>query len=385
LATKNYDKDIFLKRNTWSSSATIENVSEKYAFRERIIKKNLPRINFDGKYDGSDKSYLVIDDPLSSYDIPNQYRIIYEIASAKKDNKHILIFTHNIDTINIANSQYSSAFEYEIMEKRKNTLYLNSVGYTASANVLSLTELLNHIEITYPHLNYLKLLLAKDEWEDTSDNHLIFHYDCPFNIDIDGINYSNDYLVNLIENFDDKTFQNSSYLNNTADKIIYCAAIRAWIEKQFYVNLSGDTGLQRKQFGDKIRYVFGGNRWNGSSRVTKEYLMSKKVMLNQHVHTESQKMPFYYSLNLTFDDITKEILDIKNKTVIVKGSYDYINKVNKCLNDKVNKVINCFELNIFEENSREILKCHDYILNTSGIKKISDMFHMNWSKNSILT
>ena len=81
----------------------------------------------------------------------------------------------------------------------------------------------------------------------------------------------------------------------------------------------------------------------------------------------------------------KEILDIKNKTVIVKGSYDYINKVNKCLNDKVNKVINCFELNIFEENSREILKCHDYILNTSGIKKISDMFHMNWSKNSILT
>ncbi len=260
----------------------------------------------------SDKSYLVIDDPLSSYDIPNQYRIIYEIASAKKDNKHILIFTHNIDTINIANSQYSSAFEYEIMEKRKNTLYLNSVGYTASANVLSLTELLNHIEITYPHLNYLKLLLAKDEWEDTSDNHLIFHYDCPFNIDIDGINYSNDYLVNLIENFDDKTFQNSSYLNNTADKIIYCAAIRAWIEKQFYVNLSGDTGLQRKQFGDKIRYVFGGNRWNGSSRVTKEYLMSKKVMLNQHVHTESQKMPFYYSLNLTFDDITKEILDIKN-------------------------------------------------------------------------
>ena len=37
----------------------------------------------------------------------------------------------------------------------------------------------------------------------------------------------------------------------------------------------------------------------------------------------------------------KEILDIKNKTVIVKGSYDYINKVNKCLNDKVNKVINC--------------------------------------------
>lgn len=65
IVDKNYDErlegifDIFLKRNIWSSSATIETVSEKYNFRERIIKKDLPRINFDGKYDGSDKRYLV--------------------------------------------------------------------------------------------------------------------------------------------------------------------------------------------------------------------------------------------------------------------------------------------------------------------------------------
>ena len=95
IVDKNYDEklesifDIFLKRNTWSSSATIENVSEKYTFRERIIKKNLPRINFDGKYDGSDKSYLVklfkngyeviptIDnlDDLKLLDNPNKYML----------------------------------------------------------------------------------------------------------------------------------------------------------------------------------------------------------------------------------------------------------------------------------------------------------------------
>lgn len=265
----------------------------------------------------SDKQYLVIDDPLSSYDIPNQYRIIYEISSAKKNGKHILIFTHNVDTINIANSQYNAAFEYEIMEKRNNTLYLNSIGYTANANVLSLDELLKHIDPAYPHLDYLKILLEKDTWEDTAQEHLIFHYDGPFNIDIHGVNYSNDYLVDLIENFDNRTFQNISYLNNTSDKIIYCSAIRAWIEKQLYDNLNGDPGLERKQFGDKVKYVFGGNRWTGSNRVTKEYLMSKKVMLNQHVHSKSQKMPFYYSLNLTFDDITKEILDIKDHFMII--------------------------------------------------------------------
>lgn len=65
IVDKNYDErledifDIFLERNTWSSNATIENVREKYEFRKRIIKKNLPRINFDGKYDGSNKEYLV--------------------------------------------------------------------------------------------------------------------------------------------------------------------------------------------------------------------------------------------------------------------------------------------------------------------------------------
>ena len=75
---------------------------------------------------------------------------------------------------------------------------------------------------------------------------------------------------------------------------------------------NNDIGLHRKQFGDKIKYIFNSNRWNGSDKVTREYLMSKKVMLNQHIHQQSQIMPFYYSLNLTFDDIANEIIDIKN-------------------------------------------------------------------------
>ena len=260
----------------------------------------------------SDKTTLIIDDPLSSYDIPNQYRIIYEIASSKKADKNILIFTHNVDTINIANSQYNAIFEYEIIEKKNNTLFLNSLSYTTTANVLSFEELINNIDNTYLHFDYLKLLLDKDSWSETDDSHLIFHYDSPFNKTINGVNYTNDYLVNLIDTFTPSTFQNESYLNNTANKIIYNAAIRAWIEKQFYDNLNGDANLTGKLFGEKVRYVFSGNRWTGSTKVTKEYLMSKKVMLNQQVHSKSQKMPFYFSLNLIFDDITKEIIDIKN-------------------------------------------------------------------------
>lgn len=62
---KNYDErledifDVFLRRNTWDSNATIENVGKSLDFKRRIIEKNLPRINFDGKYDGGGKEYLV--------------------------------------------------------------------------------------------------------------------------------------------------------------------------------------------------------------------------------------------------------------------------------------------------------------------------------------
>lgn len=65
IVDKNYDErlealyDVFLLRNTWNTDATIETIQDKSDFRRRVINKNLPRINFDGKYDGNSKEYLV--------------------------------------------------------------------------------------------------------------------------------------------------------------------------------------------------------------------------------------------------------------------------------------------------------------------------------------
>ena len=53
-------------------------------------------------------------------------------------------------------------------------------------------------------------------------------------------------------------------------------------------------------------------RWNGSENVTRKYLMSKKTMINQHNHYKSQILPFNYALNITLDELKKEILDIKS-------------------------------------------------------------------------
>lgn len=65
IVDKNYDErleeifDIFLRRNTWDTAATLEIVKNKNSFSKRVIEKNLPRINFDGKFDGNSKEYLV--------------------------------------------------------------------------------------------------------------------------------------------------------------------------------------------------------------------------------------------------------------------------------------------------------------------------------------
>ena len=72
----------------------------------------------------------------------------------------------------------------------------------------------------------------------------------------------------------------------------------------------------------------------------------------------------------------EQIGEIHGKTILVKGNYCFIKNVNKIICDD-NRVINCVMMDEFEENSREILENHGSILNTMGVKKISEMFQMN--------
>ena len=316
--------------NTFKFQFDVKASDIKYNEEEKNIEIKLPRkveqystgeINLMTfmvcmlEFVASDKECLIIDDPLSSYDIPNQYKIIYEIASSKSMDKHVLVFTHNLNTINIANSQHNGSFVYDVLEKSKNTLFINKIEYATKDNVISIENLKKYLDASYSNKKYLELLVEKDTWNDSIpdeyENHLIFHYDEPFSKDINGYIFNNDYLVDLIDNFDENSFNNINYIENTANKIIYTAALRIWIEKQFYDISSNDPSLHGKSFGLKIKYMFEGSRWTGSSKVTKEYLMSKKVMLNQHIHQKSQEMPFYFALNLSLDDVVKEIIDVK--------------------------------------------------------------------------
>lgn len=255
----------------------------------------------------SDKKLIVIDDPLSSYDIINQYLIIYKIAFAHKNDKKLLIFTHNIDTINISNSQQGGLFEYQYIEEYQGVLHIHDIEPIKADSFLKIDNLLTTED---QKEEYIKLIIEKEKVSVDSEMHKVFHYDEPYTYkEI----FTNEYLVTLIDAFNNN-FENKSFRENCIDKIIYLTAIRVWIEKQFWINNKKDKNLHGKQFGEKVAYLFSEEKpqkWNGASNVTKSFLMSKKVMLNQNTHTESQSVPFEYALNLSLDNLAKEILDIK--------------------------------------------------------------------------
>ena len=109
-------------------------------------------------------------------------------------------------------------------------------------------------------------------------------------------------------------------------------------------------------------------------------IIVKKVNLGREKKNKIKRINWKKNL------LSKEqIGEIKGETILIKGSYEFIQSVNEVLKTEDNRVIDCYDIDTFEQNSRTILEQHNAILNTSGIRKISDMFQMNKTLNGILT
>ena len=266
----------------------------------------------------SDRSIIVIDDPLSSYDIPNQYVIMYEIMSKLNNyNKKALIFSHNIDIINISKSQRNGYFEYEQIEivsskNLNNQRVINKIKIKNDNNIFSVSNFKHSNEV----LNLFFNKLYEKDYKNENNESELFHYHGTVNQD----GLSNEILVDLIDEVSKGTLDNNDFYVNGFVKIIYLVALRVWIEKKLYENVCVNEDIKlsfcnKKRLSEKIDYIFplnGKTLWTGSNKVNREFLMSKKVMLNQNAHSKDQITPFYYALNLTLFDIENEILQIKN-------------------------------------------------------------------------
>lgn len=269
------------------------------------------------EFEYSNKSTIVLDDPLSSFDIKRQYEIAFDIISRLiSNNKNVIIFTHNINLVNIINSQYPSIFEYKAIDMIDNVLKIYDINLPKNESILNIENLLSRIPKTNKYKKWLELLIEKDLWDDDCEYHQVFHYDetytCPLN------DCSNDELVKMIDDFDGE-FEGSTFEELSLEKIICLTALRVWIEKQMKDNFKGSfSGIN--QLFPKINHYFNHkDMWINNLDIEREDLVRKKVLLNQNDHYKSQIIPFHYVLSISCDDMANELLELKQILKIPVG------------------------------------------------------------------
>lgn len=269
------------------------------------------------EFEYSNKSTIVLDDPLSSFDIKRQYEIAFDIISRLiSNNKNVIIFTHNINLVNIINSQYPSIFEYKAIDMIDNVLKIYDINLPKNESILNIENLLSRIPKTNKYKKWLELLIEKDLWDDDCKYHQVFHYDetytCPLN------DCSNDELVKMIDDFDGE-FEGSTFEELSLEKIICLTALRVWIEKQMKDNFKGSfSGIN--QLFPKINHYFNHkDMWINNLDIEREDLVRKKVLLNQNDHYKSQIIPFHYALSISCDDMANELLELKQILKIPVG------------------------------------------------------------------
>lgn len=99
---------------------------------------------------GSEKQLLIIDDPISSYDLVNQYHIVHHLCRIiTNKGKHVIVFTHNPDVINVVNSQNQSGYSYFFFDKVNNTVIMNPLpkDMKSTGNVLEIDNLIKDTTI----------------------------------------------------------------------------------------------------------------------------------------------------------------------------------------------------------------------------------------------
>lgn len=267
---------------------------------------------------GSDKSLLVLDDPVSSLDLVNHYKIAYEIVKNNKRDKKLLILTHSVEFVNVVNSQHPNSFKFYYLEEANGRIFLQSISYDSSdpnPNIISL----HRLQDQPPFDRLIESLKSRESQSEISSIQRLFHFTIDKqHLDDDSNLFSNHDFIDLIDNFSD--FTNHDFYVNSFTKVLYLVALRTWLESKLFYLIPNEQNeikvqyLQKDTFHQKIDYIFPRLQVpliRVPENLSRDLLMSKKVMLNQSIHYESQIMPFAYAINISLDDLKNEILELK--------------------------------------------------------------------------
>lgn len=268
----------------------------------------------------TDKTHIILDDPLSSYDIPNQYRIMYEIVKYIRENssKKIIIFTHNSDALNIAKQyNHSCNFKFSYIERYNAELSIEELHI--DKNIINIENIIN----AHDHDGYLRANrdrenpLFNDPVVTKDQLNSIFHYDGSENsVTYFGHLLKNTDLISKIDTFSSGSLVNVNFITNTVNKVILLMSIRLFVEKKF-LDISSSVKadlLSVNEFGLRLKKINDNYINDAISKYPNfniDELKRMKVMLNQNEHYKSQVQPYYYAMNISLDELSEEIMKVK--------------------------------------------------------------------------
>ena len=136
----------------------------------------------------------------------------------------------------------------------------------------------------------------------------------------------------------------------------------------------------------KIKTIFENNLNEEINKILDNLIIDEKIK-NEilKINWKKDKIKKYNNKYNNLEKNIKIILKEKSKTIIlICGSKKYIQKINNILNkilDNENiQIINCYKVLEFDDDIKEILDEHKYILNTSGVHRINEIFEDYKSK-----
>ena len=296
------------------------------------------------KAKNSDKSIVILDDPISSFDSIYKNKIAYAIVKMLHNKKRIIL-THNIDLLRLLDGQFKKCFRLYLFNNTQG----EENGFISLSSderdmLINLDELLNTFrEKIFDYIRNTELFLISlipfMRGYSTVINNLtvkerltqLMHGYKTDTVDIakcyidlfgnkDDI-LPNSYLVNvndiLAKSFDGQEIVNKEkypLLNRTLVHSFTYLFLRLLIEKKLVSKYNIDTESKggAKQLGQIISKAFPENSSKSDNMTNRVFLTTKKTLLNEFNHFEGNMSIFQPAIDITDQILEQEKTDILN-------------------------------------------------------------------------
>lgn len=294
------------------------------------------------KAKNSNKSIVILDDPISSFDSIYKNKIAYAIVKMLHNKKRIIL-THNIDLLRLLDGQFKKCFRLYLFNNTQG----EENGFISLSSderdmLINLDELLNTFRekifdyIRNTELFLISLIPFMRGYSTIVNNQIIkekltqlMHGYKTGTVDIakcyidlfgnkDDV-LPNSYLVNvndiLAKGFDGQEIVNKEkypLLNRTLIHSFTYLFLRLLIEKKLVSKYNIDTESRggAKQLGQIISKAFPENSSNKDDIKNRVFLTTKKTLLNEFNHFEGNMSIFQPAIDITDYMLEKEKSDI---------------------------------------------------------------------------